>query len=95
MGSTTEYSASQAVETLKLMASAEPELLETADRLSQATKSVLLAQAAGSTQPDASKTLALSLNQFGAGRIRLIPTLTFWPPARSMAHQKLPILPPR
>ncbi|MFI3308937.1 phage tail tape measure protein [Ewingella allii] len=68
MGRTTEYSASQAVEALKLMASAKPELLETADGLTQATKSALvLAQAAGSTLPDATKTLALSLNQFGAG----------------------------
>ncbi|MEI2606147.1 phage tail tape measure protein [Erwinia aphidicola] len=68
MGRTTEYSASQAVEALKLMASAKPELLETADGLTRATNSALvLAQAAGSTLPDATKTLALSLNQFGAG----------------------------
>ncbi|KGT86250.1 tail protein [Erwinia typographi] len=68
MGRTTEYSASQAVEALKLMASAKPELLETADGLTKATNSALvLAQAAGSTLPDATKTLALSLNQFGAG----------------------------
>lgn len=68
MGRTTEYSASQAVEALKLMASAKPELLETADGLTKATNSaLLLAQAGGSTLPDATKTLALSLNQFGAG----------------------------
>ncbi|HDW2128135.1 TPA: phage tail tape measure protein [Enterobacter hormaechei subsp. steigerwaltii] len=68
MGRSTEYSASQAVEALKLMASAKPELLHTADGLTEATKSALtLAQAAGSTLPDATRTLALSLNQFGAG----------------------------
>lgn len=68
MGRSTEYSASQAVEALKLMASAKPELLQTADGLTSATKSALtLAQAAGSTLPDATRTLALSLNQFGAG----------------------------
>lgn len=68
MGRSTEYSASQAVEALKLMASAKPELLQTADGLTAATKSALtLAQAAGSTLPDATRTLALSLNQFGAG----------------------------
>lgn len=68
MGRSTEYSASQAVEALKLMASAKPELLKTADGLTEATKSALtLAQAAGSTLPDATRTLALSLNQFGAG----------------------------
>ncbi|EOY3658354.1 phage tail tape measure protein [Enterobacter hormaechei] len=68
MGRSTEYSASQAVEALKLMASAKPELLQTADGLTDATRSALtLAQAAGSTLPDATRTLALSLNQFGAG----------------------------
>ncbi|EMB4295886.1 phage tail tape measure protein [Enterobacter roggenkampii] len=68
MGLSTEYSASQAVEALKLMASAKPELLQTAGGLTAATKSALtLAQAAGSTLPDATRTLALSLNQFGAG----------------------------
>ncbi|EMM0081232.1 phage tail tape measure protein [Enterobacter hormaechei subsp. xiangfangensis] len=67
MGRSTEYSAIQAVEALKLMASAKPELLQTADGLTEATKSALtLAQAAGSTLPDATRTLALSLNQFGA-----------------------------
>lgn len=67
MGRTTEYSASQAAEALKLMASAKPELLKTADGLTTATNSALiLAQAAGTTLPDATRTLALSLNQFGA-----------------------------
>ncbi|MGN2428631.1 phage tail tape measure protein [Klebsiella electrica] len=67
MGRTTEYSASQAAEALKLMASAKPELLNTADGLQKATNSALiLAQAAGTTLPDATKTLALSLNQYGA-----------------------------
>ena len=68
MGRTTGYSASQAAEALKLMASVRPELLNTAYGLTEATESALtLAQAAGSTLPDAAKTLALSLNQFGAG----------------------------
>ncbi|MBN0379666.1 phage tail tape measure protein, partial [Pseudomonas aeruginosa] len=63
----TEYSASQAAEALKLMASAKPELLKTSDGLQKATKSALiLAQAAGTTLPDATRTLALSLNQYGA-----------------------------
>ncbi|MBN0509225.1 phage tail tape measure protein, partial [Pseudomonas aeruginosa] len=67
MGRTTEYSASQAAEALKLMASAKPELLKTSDGLQKATKSALiLAQAAGTTLPDATRTLALSLNQYGA-----------------------------
>ncbi|HIG3250241.1 TPA: phage tail tape measure protein, partial [Klebsiella pneumoniae] len=64
---TTEYSASQAAEALKLMASAKPELLKTSDGLQKATNSALiLAQAAGTTLPDATRTLALSLNQYGA-----------------------------
>ncbi|HCT4953484.1 TPA: phage tail tape measure protein [Citrobacter freundii] len=68
MGRTTEYSALQAAEAIKLMASAKPELLSTSAGLTAATKSALtLAQAAGTTLPDATRTLALSLNQFGAG----------------------------
>lgn len=68
MGRSTEYSASQAAEAIKLMASAKPELLSTSAGLTAATKSALtLAQAAGTTLPDATRTLALSLNQFGAG----------------------------
>lgn len=71
MGRTTEYSASQAAEALKLMASAKPELLKTSDGLQQATNSALiLAQAAGTTLPDATKTLALSLNQYGASALQ-------------------------
>ncbi|CAK8739127.1 hypothetical protein SODG_002730 [Sodalis praecaptivus] len=67
MGRTTEYSASQAAEALKLMASAKPELLNTAEGLANATHSALiLAQASGTTLPEATRTLALSLNQFGA-----------------------------
>ncbi|MGE9627352.1 hypothetical protein, partial [Escherichia coli] len=62
MGRTTEYSASQAAEAIKLMASAKPELLSTSAGLTAATKSALtLAQAAGTTLPDATRTLALSL----------------------------------
>ncbi|WP_410706115.1 phage tail tape measure protein [Citrobacter amalonaticus] len=68
MGRTTEYSASQAAEAIKLMASAKPELLNTSAGLTAATRSALmLAQAAGTTLPDATRTLALSLNQFGVG----------------------------
>lgn len=68
MGRTTEYSASQAVEAIKLMASAKPELMKTSDGLVMTTKSALiLAQAAGITLPEATRALALSLNQFGAG----------------------------
>ncbi|ENG6269794.1 phage tail tape measure protein [Yersinia enterocolitica] len=68
MGRTTEYSANQAAESIKLMASAKPELMKTSEGLVTATKSALvLAQAAGTTLPDATRTLALSLNQFGAG----------------------------
>ncbi|HGE6321264.1 TPA: phage tail tape measure protein, partial [Klebsiella pneumoniae] len=42
MGRTTEYSASQAAEALKLMASAKPELLKTSDGLQKATNSALI-----------------------------------------------------
>ena len=43
------------------MASAKPELLKTSDGLQQATNSAFIpAQAAGTTLPDATRTLALS-----------------------------------
>ncbi|WP_347254388.1 phage tail tape measure protein [Leminorella grimontii] len=67
MGRSTGYSASEAVEALKLMASAKPELMETADGLATVTKSALvLAQSSGVALPEATKALALSLNQFSA-----------------------------
>ncbi|MTB67986.1 phage tail tape measure protein [Providencia sp. wls1943] len=67
MGRTTQFSAMQGAEAIKLMASAKPDLMKTSTGLVDVTKSALiLAQAAGTTLPDATRTLALSLNQFGA-----------------------------
>ncbi|MBO8263633.1 phage tail tape measure protein, partial [Proteus mirabilis] len=67
MGRTTEYSAMQAAEAIKLMAASKPELMKTSEGLINVTKSsLILAQASGTTLPDATRTLALSLNQFGA-----------------------------
>lgn len=68
IGQTTTLSASQAAEAFKLMASAKPDLLESNEALTKTTKSaVILAEAAGMTLPDATKALALSLNQYSAG----------------------------
>ncbi|KAB7710823.1 phage tail tape measure protein, partial [Plesiomonas shigelloides] len=68
IGQTTTLSASQAAEAFKLMASAKPDLLESNEALAKTTKSaVTLAEAAGMTLPDATKALALSLNQYSAG----------------------------
>ncbi|MES0444987.1 MAG: phage tail tape measure protein [Desulfobacterales bacterium] len=67
-GETTTLSASQAAEAFKLVASAKPDLLENASALAMVTKeAIALAEAAGSTLPDAAKILGSSLNQFGAG----------------------------
>ncbi|MDE1480436.1 phage tail tape measure protein [Xenorhabdus bovienii] len=67
LGRTTEFGATRIATALKLMASAKPELLKSTDALVQATeKSVILAQASGIELPEATKALALSLNQFGA-----------------------------
>ncbi|ENT8826013.1 phage tail tape measure protein [Proteus mirabilis] len=67
MGRTTQYSAMQAAEAIKLMAASKPELMKTSEGLINVTKSsLILAQASGTTLPDATRTLALSLNQFGA-----------------------------
>ncbi len=70
MGRTTQFSAMQGAEAIKLMASAKPDLMKTSTGLVDVTKSALiLAQAAGTTLPDATRTLALSLNQFGASAV--------------------------
>ncbi|MDE9447237.1 phage tail tape measure protein, partial [Xenorhabdus bovienii] len=67
LGRTTEFGATRIATALKLMASAKPELLKSTEALVQATeKSVILAQASGIELPEATKALALSLNQFGA-----------------------------
>ncbi|MCC8381556.1 phage tail tape measure protein, partial [Xenorhabdus sp. PB30.3] len=67
LGRTTEFGATGIAQALKLMASAKPELLKNTEQLTQATeKAVILAQASGIDLPDATRALALSLNQFGA-----------------------------
>ncbi|MDE9553009.1 phage tail tape measure protein [Xenorhabdus bovienii] len=67
LGRTTEFGATGIANALKLMASAKPELLKNTAALTQATeKAVILAQASGIELPEATKALALSLNQFGA-----------------------------
>ncbi|AOM42674.1 phage tail tape measure protein [Xenorhabdus hominickii] len=67
IGRTTEFGATRIAEAFKLMASAKPELLKSTGALTLATeKAVILAQASGIDLPDATRALALSLNQFGA-----------------------------
>lgn len=67
-GATTTLSASQAAEAFKLVASAKPDLLGNAEALAAVTKeAIILAEASGSTLPDAAKTLGSALNQFGLG----------------------------
>lgn len=67
-GEATTLSASQAAEAFKLVASAKPDLLENGKALAQVTKeAITLAEASGSTLPDAAKTLGVALNQYGAG----------------------------
>lgn len=65
-GRTTTLSATQAAEAFKLVASTQPQLLEFPDLLTKVTKSaIVLAEATGSTLPDAADTVGQSLNQFG------------------------------
>lgn len=67
IGQTTTLSASQAADAFKLIASAKPDLLASRDALAAVTKeAVALAEAAGTSLPDAAKALGNSLNQFGA-----------------------------
>ena len=66
-GSTTTLSSTQAAEAFKLVASAKPDLLENGEALATVTKeAITLAEASGSTLPDAARTLGSALNQFGA-----------------------------
>lgn len=68
MASTSTASATDAVEAMKLIASAKPELLETSGALAAVTKqAVLLAEASGMDLPAAAEAVTLSLNQFGEG----------------------------
>jgi len=68
LGRSTTLSAGQVAEGFKLIASAKPELLEDAAALALVTEqAIILAEAAGIDLPTAAESLALSLNQFGAG----------------------------
>lgn len=65
IGRTTSLSASQAAAAFKLIASAKPDLLASADALAAVTKqAVTLAEATGQDLPTAAKALGSALNQF-------------------------------
>lgn len=67
IGASTTLSASQASQAFKLIASAKPDLLESATALNEVTRAaVTLAEAAGTDLPTAADTLGGALNQFGA-----------------------------
>lgn len=68
IGGSTSLSATQAAEAMKLIGSASPELLKSADSLKSVTQqAVILAEAAGSTLPQAADALTGALNQFQLG----------------------------
>ena len=68
IGGSTSLSATQAAEAMKLIGSASPELLKSADSLKSVTQqAVTLAEAAGSTLPQAAAALTGALNQFQLG----------------------------
>jgi TP901 family phage tail tape measure protein len=68
IGGSTSLSASQAAEAMKLIGSASPELLKSAESLKSVTQqAVKLAEAAGSTLPEAAAALTGALNQFQLG----------------------------
>jgi TP901 family phage tail tape measure protein len=67
-GKTTQFSASQAVDALKLVASAKPDLLTSRDNLAAVTEKVVtLASAANMELAPATEALTQSLNMFGVG----------------------------
>ena len=66
-GETTTQSATNSAKALQIVASAKPELIETAGALALVTKEALtLAEAAGIEIPEAADAMANSLNLFGA-----------------------------
>lgn len=68
IGGSTSLSATQAAEAMKLIGSASPELLKSADALKSVTQqAVTLAEAAGSTLPEAAAAVTGALNQFQLG----------------------------
>lgn len=68
IGGSTSLSASQAAEAMKLIGSASPDLLKSADSLKMVTQqAVTLAEAAGSTMPQAAMALTGALNMFQLG----------------------------
>lgn len=68
IGGSTSLSATQAAEAMKLIGSASPELLKSADALKAVTQqAVTLAEAAGSTLPEAAAAVTGALNQFQLG----------------------------
>lgn len=65
IGRTTSLSASQASEAFKLIASAKPDLLDSAEALTAVTEeAVTLAEAAGILLPESARALGSALNQF-------------------------------
>lgn len=68
IGGSTSLSASQAAEAMKLIGSASPDLLKSADSLKNVTRNaVALAEAAGSTLPQAASAVTAALNMFQLG----------------------------
>lgn len=68
LGSTTTQSASQAADAFRIIGSAKPELLKSADALASVTKdAITLAEAAGMEVPQAASALTTALNQMGKG----------------------------
>ena len=67
MAKVSSFSAGQAATAFKLVASAKPDLLESAEALSEVTRNALtLAEAAGIDLPTAANSLGSALNQFSA-----------------------------
>lgn len=68
IGGATSLSATQAAEAMKLIGSASPDLLKSAESLKEVTQqAVTLAEAAGSTMPEAADAITGALNQFQLG----------------------------
>lgn len=93
IGSATTLSASEAAVAFKLIASAKPDLLASAEALTAVTKeAVALAEASGVTLPEAANVLGTSLNQFQLGADKASEAINILAAASKFGAAEVPLV---
>lgn len=93
LGSTTTQTASQVVDTFKLIGSQMPELLKNKEALSSVTESaIILAEAAEIDVPEAAKALTGALNQMGASSSQAAEYINILAAASQQGSADIPYL---